>query len=237
MLGEDDELDTAIAQLVSEAVAADEVIDICTQAGMERPDISILSDAFLEVLTKSDKPNLQMQLLKKLLNVEIKTLRRKNLVQARQFSTLREAAIAKYTNRNPTTAVISAKLVELAKQMRDAHDRGDKLGLQDDEIAFYDAVVQNDAAVLQMGDDTLKKIARKLVKAVRDSAAIDWNLKESVRAEMRAKIKRLLARYDYPPQTKKKRQSTWCWNKPSYSQWRWPDERAYLAFYHPNGEY
>jgi len=202
--GGDDELDTAIAQLVSEAVAADEVIDIYAQAGMERPDISILSDAFLEGLTKSDKPNLQMQLLKKLLNDEIKTLRRKNLVQARQFSTLLEAAIAKYTNRNLTTAEIIAELVELAKQMRDAHDRGDKLGLQDDEIAFYDAVVQNDAAVLQMGDDTLKKIARELVKAVRDSAAIDWNLKESVRAEMRAKIKRLLARYDYPPDKEEK---------------------------------
>jgi type I restriction enzyme R subunit len=202
--GGDDELDTAIAQLVSEAVAADEVIDIYAQAGMERPDISILSDAFLDGLTKSDRPNLQMQLLKKLLNDEIKTLRRKNLVQARQFSALLEAAIAKYTNRNLTTAEIIAELVELAKQMRDAHDRGDKLGLREDEIAFYDAVVQNDSAVLQMGDDTLKKIARELVKAVRDSAAIDWNLKESVRAEMRAKIKRLLARYDYPPDKEEK---------------------------------
>jgi type I restriction enzyme R subunit len=200
----DDELDTAIAQLVSEAVAADEVIDIYAQAGVERPDISVLSDAFLDGLTKSDRPNLQMQLLKKLLNDEIKTLRRKNLVQARQFSRLLEAAIAKYTNRNLTTAEIIAELVELAKQMRDAHDRGDKLGLREDEIAFYDAVVQNDSAVLQMGDDTLKKIARELVKAVRDSAAIDWNLKESVRADMRAKIKRLLARYDYPPDKEEK---------------------------------
>ena len=110
-----------------------------------------------------------------------------------------DAAIAKYTNRNLTTAEIIAQLVELAKQMRDAHHRGQELGLADDEVAFYDAIVQNDAAVLELGDDTLKRIARELVRAVRESATIDWNLKDSVRAAMRAKIKRLLTRYDYPP--------------------------------------
>ena len=91
------------------------------------------------------------------------------------------------------------ELVELAKAMRDAHLRGEALGLRDDEVAFYDAIVQNDAAVLEMGDDTLKEIARQLVKAVRESATIDWNLKDSVRAGMRAKVKRLLTRFDYPP--------------------------------------
>jgi type I restriction enzyme R subunit len=197
--GGSEELDTAIAQLVSEAVAADEVIDVYAAAGMERPDISILSDAFLEGLGKSDKPNLQMALLRRLLNDEIRTVRRHNLVQARQFSELLDAAIAKYTNRSLTTAEIIAELVELAKHMRDAHQRGERLGLANDEVAFYDAIVQNDAAVLQMGDDTLKKIARELVQAVRESATIDWNLKENVRAAMRAKIKRLLTRYDYPP--------------------------------------
>ncbi|CAB4584412.1 unannotated protein [freshwater metagenome] len=197
--GGSEELDTAIAQLVSEAVAADEVIDVYAAAGMERPDISILSDAFLEGLGKTDKPNLQMQLLRKLLNDEIRTVRRRNLVQARQFSELLDAAIAKYTNRSLTTAEIIAELVELAKQMRAAHHRGELLGLADDEVAFYDAIVQNDAAVMEMGDDTLKAIARDLVKAVRESASIDWNLKDTVRAAMRAKIKRLLTRYDYPP--------------------------------------
>jgi type I restriction enzyme R subunit len=202
--GGGDDLDTAIAQLVSEAVSADEVIDIYAQAGMERPDISILSDAFLEGLTKTERPNLQMQLLRKLLNDEIRTLRRKNIVQARQFSELLEAAIAKYTNRNLTTAEIIAELVELAKRMRDSHIRGNELGLKDDEVAFYDAIVQNDSAVLEMGDETLKKIASELVKAIRESVNIDWNLKEGVRATMRAKIKRLLTQYDYPPDKEEK---------------------------------
>jgi type I restriction enzyme R subunit len=198
------ELDTAIAQLVSQAVAADEVIDIYAQAGMDRPDISILSNEFLEGLTKTERPNLQLELLRKLLNDEIRTVRRKNIVQARLFSDLLEAAIATYTNRSLSTAEIIAQLVELAKQMRDAHQRGDALGLASDEVAFYDAIVQNDAAVLELGDETLKKIARDLVKAVRSSASIDWNLKDSVRAEMRAKIKRLLTRYDYPPDKEEK---------------------------------
>jgi type I restriction enzyme R subunit len=175
------------------------VIDVYAAAGMERPDISILSDAFLEGLGKTDKPNLQMELLRRLLNDEIRTVRRRNIVQARQFSDLLDAAIAKYTNRSLTTAEIIAELVELAKQMRDAHQRGELLGLADDEVAFYDAIVQNDSAVLQLGDETLKKIAHELVAAVRQSATIDWNLKDSARAEMRAKIKRLLTRYDYPP--------------------------------------
>jgi type I restriction enzyme R subunit len=197
--GGSDELDTAIAQLVSEAVAADEVVDIYAMAGMDKPDISILSDEFLEGLVSSERPNLQLELLRKLINDEIRTVRRKNIIQARLFSDLLEAAIAKYTNRNLTTAEIIAQLVELAKQMRDAHNRGEKLGLADDEVAFYDAIVQNDAAVLKLGDKTLKTIAHELVRAVRSSATIDWNLKQSVRADMRAKIKRLLARYDYPP--------------------------------------
>jgi type I restriction enzyme R subunit len=197
--GGSDELDTAIAQLVSEAVAADEVVDIYAMAGMDKPDISILSDEFLEGLVTSERPNLQLELLRKLINDEIRTVRRKNIIQARLFSDLLEAAIAKYTNRNLTTAEIIAQLVELAKQMRDAHNRGEELGLADDEVAFYDAIVQNDAAVLELGDKTLKTIAHELVRAVRSSATIDWNLKQSVRADMRAKIKRLLARYDYPP--------------------------------------
>ncbi len=197
--GGTDETDTAIAQLVSQAVAADEIIDIYAAAGMDRPDLSILSDEFLEGMQASESPNLQMQLLRKLLNDEIRTVRRRNVVQARQFSEMLDAAIAKYTNRNLTTAEVIAELVTLAKAMRGEQDRAAELGLTDAEVAFYDAVVQNDAAILELGDDTLKMLARKLVDAVRESAAIDWNLKESVRAEMKAKIRRLLTRYDYPP--------------------------------------
>jgi type I restriction enzyme R subunit len=197
--GGSDDMDSAIAQLVSEAVSADGIIDIYALAGMERPDISILSDAFLEGLIKDDRPNVQMQLLRKLINDEIRTTRRTNVVQARKFSELLDSAILKYTNRNLTTAEIIAELVELAKKMRDEKNRSEELGLATDEIAFYDAVCQNDSAILQMGDDTLRKIAKELVKAVRSSISIDWNMKDSVRAEMRAKVKRLLTRYDYPP--------------------------------------
>lgn len=193
------EIDTAIAQLVNEAVTADEVVDIYKLAGVETPELSILSDEFLDSLASKDKPNLQMGLLRRLLNDEIRTVRRTNIVQARKFSEQLEEAINRYTNRSLTTAEIIAQLVKLAKEMRDDKKRHEALGLREDEVAFYDAIVQNDAAVLQMGDETLKTIAHKLVEAVRSSATIDWNLKESVKAEMRTKVRRLLARYDYPP--------------------------------------
>jgi type I restriction enzyme R subunit len=198
------EMDTAIAQLVSQAVAADEVVDVYAQLGMEQPDLSILSDQFLEGLTHDPRPNLQMELLKRLLGDRIRTLRRSNLVQSRQFSELLDDAIRRYTNRALTTAEIIGELVKLAKELRDAGQRGVELGLDEKELAFYDAVCQNEPAVLELGDDVLKAIAQELVRAVRDSTSIDWNLKESVRAALRAKVRRLLSRYDYPPDKEEK---------------------------------
>jgi len=193
------ELDTAIRQLVDEAVSGDEVVDVYKLAGLETPELSILSDEFLDGLASKDKPDLQRGLLQRLLNDQIKTVQRTNVVQARKFSEQLEEAINRYTNRAITTAEIMAELVELAKQMRDQQNRHEALGLSIAEAAFYDAIIVNEAAVLAMGDDTLKKIATALVSTVRSSASIDWNLKESVRAGMRANIRRLLARYDYPP--------------------------------------
>jgi type I restriction enzyme R subunit len=193
------ELDTAISQLVSEAVVSEGVIDVYAAAGIDKPELSILSDEFLDGLAKAERPNLQLELLRRLLNDEIKTQRRTNLVQARRFSELLDEAINRYTNRALSTAEIIAALVDLAKELRDSNARAGELGLAVDELAFYDAVCQNDAAVFELGDETLKAIAHALVKAVRESATIDWNLKESVQAGLRAKIKRLLARYDYPP--------------------------------------
>jgi type I restriction enzyme R subunit len=193
------EIDTAIGQLVNEAVSADQVIDIYKLAGVETPELSILSDEFLDSLAKKDKPNLQMGLLRRLLDDQISTIKRSNLVQARKFSEQLEEAVKKYTNRSLSTAEIIAELVELAKRMRAEAQRHEDLGLGEDEIAFYDAIVQNDTAVLDLGDDVLKKIATELVIAVRASATIDWNLKDSVRAAMRSKVRKLLARYDYPP--------------------------------------
>jgi len=193
------EIDTAIGQLVNEAVGADEVVDIYKLAGVETPELSILSDEFLDSLAHKDKPNLQMGLLRRLLNDQIKTIQRTNVVQGRKFSEQLEAAIFRYTNRSLTTAEIIAELVKMAKEIRDQSKRHEQLGLTEAEAAFYDAIVQNEAAVLQMGDDILKKIAAELVTSVRQSATIDWTLKESVRASMRAKVRRLLAKYDYPP--------------------------------------
>ncbi len=198
------EIDTAISQLVNEAVAADEVVDIYKLAGIATPELSILSDEFLDSLAHKDKPNLQMGLLRRLLNDQIKTVQRTNVVQARKFSELLEEAINRYTNRSLTTAEIITELVKLAKEMRDQSQRHEQLGLSVAEAAFYDAIVQNEAAVLQMGDETLKKIAADLVYSVRQSVTIDWNLKESVRAAMRTRVRRLLAKYDYPPDLEEK---------------------------------
>lgn len=198
------EIDTALGQLLNEAVAADQVVDVYKLAGVETPEISILSDEFLDSLSEREKPNLQMGLLRRLLNDQIRTVQRKNIVQGRKFSEMLDEAVNRYTNRSLTTAEIIAELVKLAKEMRDAQKRHEELGLRADEVAFYDAVVQNDAAVLELGDETLKQIAQELVTSVRQSATIDWNLKESVLAAMRSKVRRILAKYDYPPDAEAK---------------------------------
>ena len=192
-------IDSILAQLVNESVTADQVVDVYQVAGMERPELSLLSDEFLDSFAKSDKPNLQLGLLRRLLNDQIRTLQRTNLVQSRKFSEMLTDAVKRYTNRSLTTAEIIAELVALAKDMRASKKRSDELGLTDAEVALYDAIIQNDSAVMEMGDETLKAIARELVDTIRNSATIDWTLKESVRARMRSRIKRLLARYKYPP--------------------------------------
>lgn len=193
------EIDTALGQLLNEAVAAEDVIDVYKLAGVDTPEISILSDEFLDSLAQKEKPNLQMGLLRKILNDQIRTVQRKNIVQGRKFSEMLDEAVKRYTNRSLSTAEIIAELVKLAKNVRDDQKRHEQLGLREDEVAFYDAIVHNDSAVLELGDETLKAIARDLVKSVQQSATIDWNLKESVLATMRSKVRRILARYDYPP--------------------------------------
>lgn len=198
------EIDTALGQLLNEAVTADQVVDVYKLAGIETPEISILSDEFLDSLAEKDKPNLQMGLLRRLLNDQIRTVQRTNVVQGRKYSEMLDEAVNRYTNRSLTTAEIIAELVKLAKQMRAAQKRHEELGLREDEVAFYDAVVQNDSAVMELGDETLKAIAQELVKSVRQSATIDWNLKEPVLAAMRSKVRRILAKHDYPPDAEAK---------------------------------
>jgi type I restriction enzyme R subunit len=199
-----EELDTAIRQIVSKAVAADEVIDIFAAAGLKSPDISILSDEFLQEVRDLPQRNLALELLRKLLNDEIKVTARKNMVLARSFREMLERGIRQYQNRSIESAEIIEELIELAREMRDAHKRGENLGLNEDELAFYDALEVNDSAVKVLGDETLRTIARELVETVRKNVTIDWTVRESVRARMRTLVKRLLRKYGYPPDKQEK---------------------------------
>ncbi|OGF67868.1 MAG: DEAD/DEAH box helicase [Candidatus Fischerbacteria bacterium RBG_13_37_8] len=200
----EDELDFAISQLVSKAVSSEQVIDIFAAAGLKKPDISILSDEFLAEVQNMPHKNLAVELLRKLLNDEIKTRARTNIVLARSFTEMLENAIRAYQNRAIETAQIIEELIVLAKEMRDAQRRGEKLGLNDDEIAFYDALETNDSAVQVLGDETLKTIARELVVTVRNNVSIDWTVKEGIRAKMRIMVKRILRKYGYPPDKQEK---------------------------------
>ena len=194
-----EEVEFAIRQIVSKAVSSDEVVDIFAAAGLKKPDISILSDEFLTEVRGMPQRNLAVEMLRKLLDGEIKTQGRKNIIQARSFAELLENAIRKYQNRAIETAQVIEELISLAKDVREAGKRGEKLGLTDDEVAFYDALETNDSAVAVLGDKTLRLIAQELVKAVRSSVTIDWTVRENVRANIRVIIKRILRKYGYPP--------------------------------------
>ena len=148
--------------------------------------------------------NLALELLRKLINDEIRTQSRKNLVQARSFAEMLENAIRQYQNRSLETGQVIAELIELAKEMRAAHQRGETLGLTEDELAFYDALEVNDSAVKVLGDETLRTIARELVETVRRNTTIDWTMRESVRAKLRTLVKRILRKYGYPPDKQEK---------------------------------
>lgn len=194
-----EEIEFAIRQIVSKAVSSDQVIDIFAAAGLKKPDISILSDEFLAEVHGMPQRNLAVEMLRKLLDGEIKARGRRNIVQARSFAELLENAIRKYQNRAIETAQVIEELIGLAKDMREAEKRGEKLGLTEDEVAFYDALETNDSAVAVLGDQTLRKIAQELLRAVRGNITIDWTVRENVRAQMRVIIKRILRKYGYPP--------------------------------------
>jgi type I restriction enzyme, R subunit len=194
-----EELNAAIRQIISGAVSSDEVVDIFGAAGLKKPDISILSDQFLETVKESAHPNLQLEVLKKLLNDEIRTQGQRNVVLARRFSDMLEQTLLKYQNRTLEAAQIILELIELAKEMREAPKRGDALGLSEDELAFYDALADHGDVKEVMGDDVLASIAHDLVEAIRQSVTIDWTQKEAVRAKMRLRVKRLLRKHGYPP--------------------------------------
>ena len=159
----------------------------------------MLDDRFLAEVRDLPRKNLAVELLRKLLNDEIKTRFRRNIVEARSFSEMLEVAIRQYNLRALTSVEVIDELIKLAKDLREAHRRGEELGLSEDELAFYDALEANDSAVAVLGDQTLKQIAQELVAAVKGSVTVDWSVRESARARMRVIVKRLLRKYGYPP--------------------------------------
>jgi type I restriction enzyme R subunit len=181
----------AIRQIVSNAIASTEVVDIFAAAGLKRPDISILSDEFLEEVQRMPQRNLAVELLQKLMNNEIKIRAKKNVVQSKLFSEMLANAIRKYQNRAIEAAQVIEELIGLAKQIRESAARGEKLHLTDDEVAFYDALETNDSAVRMLGDETLRTIARELVETVRKNTTIDWTMRENIRAHLRVLVKRI----------------------------------------------
>lgn len=204
-----EDLDQAIRQILSRAVAAsDQVIDIFAAAGLKKPEISVLSEEFLAEMRGLPQKNLAIELLRKLLNDELKTRMRKNLVQSRSFAEMLERTIRSYQNRTLESAEVIAELIQLAGEMREAQKRGEQLRLTEDEIAFYDALEVNDSAVQVLGDDTLKNIARELVEAVRNNVTIDWTVREAVRAKLRVMVKRVLRKHGYPPDKQEKATQT-----------------------------
>jgi type I restriction enzyme R subunit len=203
-----DQLDYAIRQIVSRAVASDQVIDIFAAAGLQKPDISILSDEFLAEVRGLPHRNLAVETLRKLLESEIRARRQRNVVQARSFAGMLEQTIRRYQNRAIEAAAVIEELIALARDIRAADRRGEDLGLTEEEIAFYDALEVNDSAVQVLGDETLRIIAQELVRAVRNNVTIDWTLRENVRARMRVLVKRILRRYGYPPDKQEKATQT-----------------------------
>ena len=200
----DEELDQAVRQIISRAVAPEGVIDIFAAAGLETPDISILSDQFLAEVRGMPQRNVAVELLQKLLRGELATRRRKNVVQARSFAEMLEQTLRRYQNRTVEAAQVIEELIQLARELREAGARGEKLGLSEDELAFYDALEANDSAVQVLGDETLRDIARELVETVRRNVTIDWTLRENVRANLRRLVRRTLRKHGYPPDKQEK---------------------------------
>lgn len=188
-----------LKQIIDNAVVAEGVVDVFKLAGLEQPDLRILSDSFLEEVRRLPQQNLAVELLQKLLNDEIKSRTRTNVVQERKFSERLLASLSRYRNRSIESAQVIEELISMAKEFREAASRGDKFGLNDSELAFYDALADNESAVRELGDDILKAIATELTDKLRKSTTIDWQKRDSVRARLRNLVRITLRRYKYPP--------------------------------------
>lgn len=204
----EEDLDHAIRQIVARAIAPEGVIDVFAAAGLKKPDISILSEEFLAEVRGMPQKNLAVELLRKLLQCEIRTRSRKNLVQSRSFAEMLEQSVRRYQNRTIEAAQVIEELIALAREMREANARGEQLGLTEEELAFYDALETNDSAVKVLGDETLRQIARELVDTVRNNVTIDWTLREDVRARLRVMVRRVLRTHGYPPDKQEKATQT-----------------------------
>lgn len=194
-----EDVESAVKQLVSQAVVTEDVIDIFGAAGLKRPNIAILSDEFLEEIHHLPQKNVALELLRKLLDDEIRARAGKNVVQARSFAEMLDQTIHRYQNRTIDAAEVISELIDIAREIRESTQRGQELGLTDDELAFYDALAENASAVEVMGDKQLAVIALELVRAVRDNVTIDWTVKQGARAKIRVLVKRILRKFGYPP--------------------------------------
>ena len=195
----DYDMEAAIAQLVSRAVVPQGVIDIFAEAGIDRPDICLLSEEFLEEVRHLPQRNLAAEALQRLLMDQIRVRMTRNAVEVRKFSELLEASIRRYQNRTIEAAQVILELIELAREMRESAKRGEELGLSEEELAFYDALAENESAVEVLGDQQLRIIATELVRTVRNNATIDWTIKNSVKARLGVLVRRALRKYGYPP--------------------------------------
>ncbi|HLO46005.1 MAG TPA: type I restriction endonuclease subunit R [Leadbetterella sp.] len=204
----DEEIETAIKQILSDAVVADEVVDIFDAAGIKKPDISILSDEFLAEIKGMKHRNLALELLKKLLNDEIKTRQKNSIVQSKKFSEMLEQSVKNYQNNLITSAQVIDEMIHLAKTIKESDRKGVDLGLDFREYAFYTALETNDSAVSIMGDEVLRHIARELVDTVKNNTSIDWTIRENVQAKMRIAVKKILRKHGYPPNLESKATDT-----------------------------
>lgn len=197
------EIEARVSQMLERSIISEEVIDVFDAMGLKRPDVSILSEEFLEEVREIKHKNLALEMLKKLLEGNIKTMERRNLVKSEKFSEKLRKALNKYRNQAITNAEVIEELIRMAHEMKESNEEERKLGLNEDEIAFYYALTADDAVKQFMDDEILKKIAQELTQAIRNNITIDWSIRRSAQAGMRRIIKRLLAKYDYPPEEAK----------------------------------
>lgn len=195
----DEEKELAIRQIIGNAVVSSGVVDVFEAVGLDKPNIGLLDEAFLAEVANLPERNLAIELLERLLEGEIKSRFKTNLAQEKKFSELLQNVVTRYQNRSIEAAQVIEELIEMAKKFKEASGRGEALGLNDDELAFYDALMMNESSVRELGDEILAKIAHELTASLRSNVTVDWSQRESIRAKLRLMVKRILRKYKYPP--------------------------------------